>query len=601
MSHTSHLVHKIRTQVEKLNTKEAARFRVADNLWESISWADFGSEIDAVSKALISNGIGVQDKVGIYAQNMPFWTVADFATQQMRGVAVSIYATSTSHQAAYIINDAQIKVLFVGDQEQYDNAIEVFDRCESLTHIVAMKKETHLRHHKAGIQWVDFLETASSDVEEEFNQRINDANFDDLATLIYTSGTTGEPKGVMLDYNNFISQFDAHTVLVDFNEGDVNLSFLPLSHVFERTWSMYVFYNGGTNCYLEDVKQIKEALVEAKPHVMCAVPRFYEKIFSAIHDKVAKAKPTTQKLFHWAVGMGKKAFDAKQEGTTLGTFDKMKFNLATKLVLSKFQKLLGGNIRFMPAGGAKLDPEIGTFFHSIGIPIILGYGLTETTATVSAWHLNEKFYTSTIGTTMPGCDIKIDEATGEILVKSKVVMKGYYNKPEETAKVFTEDGYFKTGDKGEFDEKGNLLITDRIKELMKTSNGKYIAPQLVEGKIGKDHFVEQIATIADARNFVSALIVPTFESLEEYAKEHNISYSSKEELIKDSKIIRMYESRIEKAQHDLANFEKVKKFTLLPKEFSQEKGEMTPTLKLKRKTIDENYKAEIDEMYAASR
>lgn len=531
---------------------------------------------------------------------MPFWTVADFATQQIRGVAVSIYATSTSHQAAYIINDAQIKVLFVGDQEQYDNAIEVFDRCESLTTIVAMKKELHLRHHKAGIHWIDFTEQGGKAEKEEMMQRIEDANMEDLVTLIYTSGTTGEPKGVMLDYVNFISQFEAHSELVDFTEKDVNLSFLPLSHVFERTWSMYVFYNGATNCYLEDVKLIKEALVEAKPHVMCAVPRFYEKIFSAIHDKVAKASPSKKKLFHWAVGMGKKAFDAKQEGKTLGGFDKMKFNLATKLVLGKFQKLLGGNIKFMPAGGAKLDPEIGAFFHSIGIPIILGYGLTETNATVSAWHINQKFYTETIGTTMPGCEIKIDDKTGEILVKSKVVMKGYYNKPEETAKSFDENGFFKTGDKGEFDEKGNLLITDRIKELMKTSNGKYIAPQLVEGKIGKDHFVEQIATIADARNFVSALIVPTFETLEVYAQENDIAYSSKEDLIKNSQIIRMYEARIEKAQHDLANFEKVKKFTLLSKEFSQELGEMTPTLKLKRKVINKNYEAEINEMYSVA-
>ncbi|OHX64206.1 AMP-dependent synthetase/ligase [Flammeovirga pacifica] len=600
MSHTSHLVHNLRNQVQKQGNKDAARFRVADNLWESISWTDFGHEIDLVSKSLLANGIGVQDKVGIYAQNMPFWTVADFATQQIRGVAVSIYATSTSHQAAYIINDAQIKVLFVGDQEQYDNAIEVFDRCESLTTIVAMKKELHLRHHKAGIHWIDFTEQGGKAEKEEMMQRIEDANMEDLVTLIYTSGTTGEPKGVMLDYVNFISQFEAHSELVDFTEKDVNLSFLPLSHVFERTWSMYVFYNGATNCYLEDVKLIKEALVEAKPHVMCAVPRFYEKIFSAIHDKVAKASPSKKKLFHWAVGMGKKAFDAKQEGKTLGGFDKMKFNLATKLVLGKFQKLLGGNIKFMPAGGAKLDPEIGAFFHSIGIPIILGYGLTETNATVSAWHINQKFYTETIGTTMPGCEIKIDDKTGEILVKSKVVMKGYYNKPEETAKSFDENGFFKTGDKGEFDEKGNLLITDRIKELMKTSNGKYIAPQLVEGKIGKDHFVEQIATIADARNFVSALIVPTFETLEVYAQENDIAYSSKEDLIKNSQIIRMYEARIEKAQHDLANFEKVKKFTLLSKEFSQELGEMTPTLKLKRKVINKNYEAEINEMYSVA-
>ncbi|NLR93702.1 AMP-dependent synthetase/ligase [Flammeovirga agarivorans] len=597
MSTKPHLVHRIREQVSKYNSRDAVRYRVADALWESISWTDFGKEIDYISRALLKNGIGVQDKVGIYAQNMPNWTVADFASQQIRAVSVSIYATNTALQAEYIINDAEIKVLFVGDQEQYDNAIEVFDNCPSLKYVVAMKETTHLRHHKGGILWSDFIETGTQDEQAELEKRVAEASFDDLATLIYTSGTTGEPKGVMLDYNNMVSQFNAHTDLVSFTDKDVNLSFLPLSHVFERAWSTYVFWQGGVNCYLEDTKLIKEALVEVRPQVMCAVPRFYEKIYSAIHEKVAKASPSKQKLFHWAVGMGRKAFDAKQAGESLGAFDKMKFNLATKLVLSKFQKLMGGNIKFMPAGGAKLDPEIGQFFHSIGIPVILGYGLTETTATVSAWHIYSKFEVGTIGSAMPGCEIKLGE-NDEILVKSDVVMKGYYNKPEETAKVFTEDGFFKTGDKGAFDEYGNLLITDRIKELMKTSNGKYIAPQLVEGKIGKDHFVEQIAVIADARNFVSALIVPSFEILEEYANEHNISFNNKLELISNNEIIRMYTARIEKLQHDLANFEKVKKFTLLPSEFSQEKGEMTPTLKLKRKTIDANYKNEIEEMYS---
>lgn len=596
-NNTVHLVQRIRTQAKKYQNREAVRFRVTDGLWESISWNNFSKEINNISLSLLSSGVGVQEKVGIYAQNMPNWTIADFASQQIRAVSVSIYATSTSKQAAYIINDASIKVLFVGDQEQYDNAAEIADQCPSLEWIVAMKPSIHRRGHKLGILWDDFIEKGKKEQEEELLKRVEEASLTDLMTLIYTSGTTGEPKGVMMDYYNFGRQFDAHDKFIEFTDKDINLSFLPLSHVFERAWSTYVLYTGGVNCYLEDTKLIKEALVEVKPNVMCAVPRFYEKIYSTIHEKVSKASPTKQKLFNWAVSVGKKHLHLKWDNEKPSAFDNLQFKLATKLVLSKFQKVMGGNIKFMPAGGAKLDPEIGEFFHAIGIPVVLGYGLTETAATVTAWHINGTFDVNTVGTEMSGVEVKIGE-NDEILVKADVVMKGYYNKPEETAKVFTEDGFFRTGDAGEFDAKGNLLITDRIKELMKTSNGKYIAPQVVEGKIGKDHFVEQIAIIADGKNFVSALIVPTYENLELYANEENIQFTSRLDLIKNNEIVKMYEKRVESLQHDLAQFEKVKRFTLLPQEFSQEKGEMTPTLKLKRKMISENYKTEIDSMYS---
>ncbi|MBD0401571.1 long-chain fatty acid--CoA ligase [Flammeovirga sp. EKP202] len=593
---TVHLVHKIRKQADKYKSRDAVRFRVADAIWESISWNDFSAEINKISLSLLSSGVGVQDKIGIYAQNMPNWTIADFASQQIRAVSVSIYATSTSKQAAYIINDASIKVLFVGDQEQYDNAAEIAAECPSLEWIVAMKPSIHRRGHKLGILWDDFIEKGEKSQEEELLKRVDEASLTDLMTLIYTSGTTGEPKGVMMDYHNFGKQFDAHDEFIEFTDKDINLSFLPLSHVFERAWSTYVLYKGGVNNYLEDTKLIKEALVEVKPNVMCAVPRFYEKIYSTIHEKVAKAAPSRQKLFHWAIGVGKEVFHHKLNNETPSGFLKFQHKIANKLVFSKFQKLMGGNIKFMPAGGAKLDPEIGEFFHAIGIPVVLGYGLTETAATVTAWYIDRAFNPNTIGTKMPNVDVKIGE-NDEILVKGDVVMKGYYNKPEETAKVFTEDGYFKTGDAGKFDEDGNLMITDRIKELMKTSNGKYIAPQVVEGKIGKDHFIEQIAVIADGKNFVSALIVPTYENLKEFASENGITYSSREELVNHHDIQKLIEKRVEAQQHDLAPFEKVKRFTLLSQEFSQDKGEMTPTLKLKRKVINENYKSEIAAMY----
>ncbi|MBB6463735.1 AMP-dependent synthetase/ligase [Flammeovirga kamogawensis] len=594
---TTHLVHTIRSQANKYKDRDAVRYRVADGIWEGISWTDFAKEIDSVSLGMLASGIGVQDKIGIYAQNMPNWTITDFAAQQIRAVSVSIYATSTAKQAAYIINDAGIKIMFVGDQEQYDNIIEVAEDCPSLQYVVTMKNSIHRRGHKKGLLWEEFISKGSKDQYIEIEKRVEEADLNDLMTLIYTSGTTGVPKGVMMDYTNFVSQFEAHLALIEFNDTYTNLSFLPLSHVFERAWSTYVLYRGAINYYLEDTTLIKEALLETSPDVMCAVPRFYEKIYSTVHEKVAKASPTKKAIFNWAVNVGKRCFELRNSNKQLSALDKFKYGIANKLILSKFQKLLGGNIKFMPAGGAKLDPEIGKFFHAIGIPVILGYGLTETCATVTAWHINQPFNPDSIGTPLEGVEVKIGESN-EILVKSKVVMKGYYNNPEETAKVFTEDGFFRTGDAGEFDAEGNLMITDRIKELMKTSNGKYIAPQVVEGKVGKDHFVEQIAIIADGRNFVSALIVPTFINLEEYAEENGISFTNREDLILNKDIVKMYEKRVELLQHDLAKFEKIKKFTLLPNEFSIESGEMTPTLKLKRKAISERYKQQIDEIYA---
>jgi long-chain acyl-CoA synthetase len=418
---------------------------------------------------------------------------------------------------------------------------------------------------------------------------------DDLFTLIYTSGTTGRPKGVMLDYTNLGAQLYGHDQRLTLNEQDVSLCFLPLSHVYERAWSFYVLYKGAVNCYLQDTMQVRDALGEVRPTVMCAVPRFYEKIFSAIHERVAKAPLHRKLIFTWAVNMGARLAVCKQKQREPSLWLRKSYQLADKLVLAKLRALLGGRIKFMPCGGAKLDPTIGRFFHAIGVNVKLGYGMTETTATIYCWD-DACFDPDSIGSIMPGAEVKIG-ADKEILVRGPMVMRGYYNMPEETANSFDEHGFLKTGDAGQFDAHGNLYITDRIKELMKTSGGKYIAPQVVEGAIGKDHFIEQIAVIADTRKFVSALIVPSFEALEEYAKELNIKYHDRLELIKHSQVVEMFEKRVAELQQELAKFEQVKKFTLLPDAFSMDRGELTPTLKLRRKVIHERYQVEIESMY----
>ncbi|NVD07515.1 long-chain fatty acid--CoA ligase [Vibrio sp. JPW-9-11-11] len=589
-----HIVKRIRDQIAQGSDRIALKHKVG-NMWNGISWKQFGQQVDALSLALLAQGIRVQDKVGIFSNNMPQWTVADFAALQLRAVTVPIYPTNTAAQSAYILQNADVRVLFVGEQAQFDAAVSVFDQCEQLELVVAMSEDVDIGDHCFAVHWQSFIAQSNRAHQQELDSRLEQANFDDLLTLIYTSGTTGQPKGVMLDYANIGAQLEGHDQRLSLSHDDVSLCFLPLSHVFERAWTFYVLYKGATNCYLQDTMQVRDALSEVRPTVMCAVPRFYEKIFSAIHEKVAKAPFIRKVLFTWAVNMGAKMALCHQESRKPSLLLNKSYALADKLVLLKLRALLGGNINFMPCGGAKLDETIGRFFHAIGINVKLGYGMTETTATVSCWD-DKCFNPDSIGMSMPGAQVKIGD-DNEILVRGPMVMRGYYKMPDETAKTFDEHGFLKTGDAGHIDENGNLFITDRIKELMKTSGGKYIAPQMIEGAIGKDHFIEQIAVIADTRKFVSALIVPCFDSLEEYAKELNIKYHDRVELVKHHQIVEMLEKRVNDLQQELAKFEQVKKFKLLPKAFSMDDGELTPTQKLRRKVINDKYQDEIEEMY----
>ncbi|MFD2176420.1 AMP-dependent synthetase/ligase [Veronia pacifica] len=594
MSLNFHIVTRIRQQVASHGDKTAVRFQ-QDQGWGETSWKAFGDNIDAVSKALLVAGLAVQDRIAIFANNSAEWTTTDLGALQVRCVPVPIYPTNTPGQAAYIINDAGARILFIGEQAQLDAALSVIDQCPTVEKIVCFNKDVDVSLHPLCCHWQDFVSSGNDNVAAELTKRIDDRAIDDLMTLIYTSGTTGEPKGVMIDYANIAAQLRTHEDALPLTEDDVSLAFLPLSHVFERCWSLYVLMSGATNCYLTNTGDIRTALREVKPTTMCAVPRFYEKIYSAIHEKVAASSLTKRAMFSWAVTVGAKVADIRRQGGKPNSALKVAYRAANKMVLSKLRTLLGGNISMMPCGGAKLDPEIGRFFHAIGVNVKLGYGMTETTATISCWD-NGLFNADSVGKPMPGVEVKIGK-DNEILVRGDMVMRGYFNKPEETEKTFTEDGFLKTGDAGHLDEKGNLFITDRIKELMKTSGGKYIAPQAIEGRLGKDHFIEQIAVIADARNFVSALVVPCFDSLEQHAKELNIKYHDRLELIRNSQIVEMFEKRIASMQTELARFEQVKKFTLLPSEFSMAQGELTPTLKLRRKVILERYKKQIEAMY----
>ncbi|MGI9274193.1 MAG: AMP-dependent synthetase/ligase [Endozoicomonas sp.] len=593
-THPTHLISQIRQRVSQNANQTAIRFSTDGN-WTELNWQQLGEKIDQTSRAILETGLPVQGNVGLWSSNMPEWSITDLACLQTRGVTVPLYPTSTAKQVRYILDEAEVRLLFVGEQEQFDGALTLLDKCEKLEQVVVFDESVDLKGCDSAVYFSEFLARAQA-TNSLLEERLASRSMDDLFTLIYTSGTTGQPKGVMLDYSNLSASFIAHDELIHIDQTDTSLAFLPLSHIFERAWSFYVLARGAVNAYIRDPSTVAVALQEVKPTVVCAVPRFYEKIYTGVTTMVQKGSPIKKLIFKSAIKVGDLVSELQRLGKPVPAYLKSLHSVAEKLVFSKIKEKLGGRIRFMPCGGARLDDDVNRFFHALGVNVKVGYGMTETTATVTCFR-DTGFQYGSCGTPLSGVQIKIAEG-GEILVKGDTVMRGYYKKPEETAKTFDADGWLKTGDAGLVDEQGQLRITERIKELMKTSNGKYIAPQFIEGTLGKDRFIEQIAIVADAKNYVSALIVPAFEALEEHAREINLKYECKMELIRNADIQAMFQERLDQIQNELARFEQVKKFTLLPREFSIELGEITPTLKLRRKIIMERFQKEIDAMYA---
>ena len=590
-----HLVARLASQAAHYGDREALRY------WEngqlcSLSWRVFYEEIQKIANALLHYQVGVQENIGIFAPNSPQWTMVDMAAAHIRACAVPIYATNTADQTAYIINNAGIKILFVGEKEQYEKVAQIRQACPELQ-LVVLFNEALLKEGGASVCTLSqFIAAPQGKIyEAELKERFDQRNLQDFYTIIYTSGTTGNPKGVLIDYENVAYQFINHDDRLAVVEGNVSMSFLPLSHVYERMWVAYVFHKGVINCYLDDTNRVAEALKEVKPHYMCVVPRLLEKIYTKIYENVGKQSLVKRIVFAAATRIAKIQLGRTKKGKYPSFVLKKLYNVADKLVFQKLKAALGGNIQMIPCGGALLEPSIGRFFRAIGVNVTLGYGMTETTATVSCWD-DKKFKLKSVGTLVPHIQAKIGE-NNEILLKGGSITKGYYNNPEENAKAFTEDGFLRTGDAGYIDKEGNIFITERIKELMKTSNGKYIAPQQIEGKVGKDSFIEQIAIIADARKYVSALIVPNYDALSEYAKSLNLKYKNYSELIKNSQIVEFFQKRLQNLQQELAAYEQIKRFTLLTTPFSINNDELTPTLKLKRKNIYKNYFREIEAMY----
>jgi long-chain acyl-CoA synthetase len=596
-SHMSVLIH---DQAKKYGDREMLIYQdFGGKEWKSLSWNQVSQTVKQVSNALLNIGVKVQENIGIFSQNSVQYIVCDFGAWGIRAVTIPFYATSSEQQIQFMVNDAKVRFLFVGEQEQYDKARRIFSLCPTMERIIVFDPKVAIADNDANaIYFSDFLklgENLPRQTEVENLQR--EATFDDIANILYTSGTTGDSKGVILTHGQFRAAFIANDKCVPVGENDRVMNFLPYTHIFERGWAILCMTEGATLIVNTYPLQVQQSMRETHPTCMSAVPRFWEKVYMGVMDKIEHSSAVQRKLFLHALEVGRRH---NIEYLSLGKKPPMalhlEYEVLNRTVFSLVRKELGlENAHFFPTAGAAVSAHVEEFVHSIGINMVVGYGLTESLATVSCNHLGEPFTVGGVGIPIEGIDIKISEE-GEILLKGPTITKGYYNRDDLTKQAFTEDGYFKTGDAG-YLKNGELFLKERIKDLFKTSNGKYIAPQMIESKLLVDKYIDQICIIADQRKFVSALIIPVYALLEEYATAHGIAFNSREELCQHPLIIEMMKERIDTLQQQLAHYEQVKRFTLLPNPLSMEKGELTNTLKIRRRVLNENYKEQIDQMY----
>ena len=591
------MVHR---QAEKYGDKVALKYRDYEtSQWIPITWNKFSQTVRQAANALVALGVEEQRNIGIFSQNKPECLFTDFAAFANRLVTIPLYATSSSAQAQYIINDAQIRFLFVGEQFQYDAAFSAFGFCHSLQKLIIFDRNVVLDpRDKTSIYYDEFLalgkDLPHNDVVEERTARASD---EDLANILYTSGTTGEPKGVMLHHFNYREAIRIHDIrLTAMTDKDVSMNFLPLTHVFEKAWTYLCIHRGVQVCINLRPADIQTTIKEIRPTLMCSVPRFWEKVYAGVQEKIAQETGLRKAMMLDAIKVGKMHnIDYLRVGKTPPLLLHLKYKFYEKTIYALLKKTIGiENGNFFPTAGAAVPDEICEFVHSVGINMIVGYGLTESTATVSCFP-DKGYEIGSVGTLMPDVEVKIGE-NNEILLRGKTITTGYYRKPEATADAIDKDGWFHTGDAGQLKD-GHLYLTERIKDLFKTSNGKYVSPQALETKLAIDRYIDQIAVIADQRKFVSALIVPVYGFVKDYAKEKGLEYKDMADLLQHPKVQALFRARIDTLQQQFAHYEQVKRFTLLPEPFSMERGELTNTLKLKRSVVATNYKELIDKMY----
>ncbi len=600
MQTNSHLSVLIHDQARKYGNRSVLTFRPFGSLqWKTVTWNQFSLRVKQVSNAMLNLNIKPQENIAVFAQNCIHYLYTDFGAYGVKAVSIPFYATSSETQIQFMINDAQVRVLFVGEQEQYDKALRVFTLCPSLERIIIFDESVRISPNDPNAMYFsDFLKLGEGlPRQTEVENLWKTADFNDICNILYTSGTTGDSKGVVLTYGQYQAALEANDKCVSVGESDRSISFLPLTHIFERGWAYLCLSEGAEIIINTYPKEIQDSMRQTHPTCMSSVPRFWEKVYQAVKDKIDRSGAVQKKMFAYALSVGRKhnieyLSHAKRPPLPLA----LEYKVVDKTILSLVRKTMGLiNPNIFPTAGAYVSPEVEEFIHSIGLKMVVGYGLTESLATVSCDHLSEGYTLGSVGRPIEGIQIKIGE-NDEILLKGPTITRGYYKRDSINAVSFDEDGFFHTGDSGYLKD-GELFLKERIKDLFKTSNGKYIAPQQIEALLLVDKFVDQAAVIADQRKFVSALIVPAYSQLEEWARDNGVSYSTIDELCAHPKVNAMMKERIDTLQQTLSPYEQIKRFTLLPKPFSMESGELTNTLKLRRQVVNKNYKEFIDKMY----
>ena len=570
------------------------------NEWLPVSWNEFSAVVRRVSASLLALGVGVQENLAVFSQNKPECLYVDFGAYGIRAVTIPFYATSSESQVTYMVNDAQVRYVFVGEQYQYDTAFRCMPHCPTLQKLVVFDRTVVKNpQDKVSMYFDEFLQMADGlHVQEEIDRRSAALRLDDLANILYTSGTTGTSKGVMLTHRMYHDALIANDKVLPLSEKDVVLNFLPFTHVFERAWSYLCIAEGARLAVNLRPADILQSLQEVHPTCMCAVPRFWEKVYAGVLEKIRQSNPVQRKLLHEALLVGKAYnVDFRMRGLIPPVSLRLRYAFFEKTVIALLKKTLGlEKANFFPTAGAAIPPQVEEFVHSAGIRMMAGYGLTESTATVSCDHIGEHKTIGSVGRLIEGLQLKFGK-DNEILLRGATITKGYYHKEDATRAAIDAEGWFHTGDAG-YLKNGELFLTDRIKDLFKTSNGKYIAPQMIESKLVVDRYIDQIVVIADQRKFVSALIVPEYALLEDFARRHHIPFTDKADLCRNADINKMLLFRINTLQQEFAHYEQVKRITLLPEPFSLDKGELTNTLKVKRPVINRNYAEEINAMYA---
>ena len=601
MQNRSHLSVLIHSQAKKYGNRTVlVRQDFGGSKWTNVSWNQFSANVKKVSNALLALGLKPQDKIAVFSQNCAEYLYTDFGAYGIRVVSIPFYATTSGQQVQYMVNDASVRLVFVGEQEQYDKAHNIHSVCPSLERIIVFDRHVRLSMHDPEAMYFDDFLKLGEDLphEREVEALWKEANDDDLCNILYTSGTTGDSKGVMLTYGQYTAALKANDECVPLTEKDRVIDFLPFTHIFERGWAYLAISEGCTLIVNTDPHKIQQSMRETHPTCMSSVPRFWEKVYQAVRAKIDRSSGMQQKMFYKAWNIGKKYnVDYLAKGKRPPLSLRLEYAIANKTVLGLVRAQIGlEHPNIFPTAGAYVSPDVQEFVHSIGIGMVVGYGLTESLATVSCNHLDEGYTIGSVGQPINGIEIKIGE-NSEILLKGPTITKGYYKRPEQNKTAFDADGFFHTGDAG-YLKNGELYLTERIKDLFKTSNGKYIAPQMIEALLLVDKFVDQVAVIADQRKFVSALVVPEYGALEEWARARGIKFADRVELCENKEVNAMMMERIDILQQSLAHYEQIKRFTLLPHHFSMEKGEITNTLKLRRGMVNKHYKDIIDGMYA---